>query len=245
MIGKVRKIKLQKLLEQSMTVDNVNFKNIKTAFAILKRSKAMSVEEIAGENEEQSASPALLPAIKELYDMVEPITAEEIVALDNIEERMVAMRHYGFENFVKNFDNEIVDSQTLVKHNIRWKVNNNGELISYKDVINDKYELIKLKIPIKSRQNSDVNEYVIAGVRCKCTTTGKEYFIQVDPKNTNAIEAIASTMYIKVKPEAVDYFIRQGDVPLVKVKPEYENNWKCDPRPMTKSEYLEKLTCES
>ena len=187
-----------------------------------------------------------------LWDVIPPMNAKEVFELDNAEQRMIAIKYIGMAELLSNFKHKIIDSQTITKQNKRWSINSDGELEERIDTIKDTYELIELAFPVT--RNETIN---ITGIKCKCTTTEREYFIYAPPINPedsvenfkfpkDAIEAIASTFRVNVKPEAVKCIRRQGDVILVVLKPEWEDlDWKCEWRPVSKDEYLTKLESET
>ena len=184
-----------------------------------------------------------------LWEKEKPMEAAEVFALDNAEQRMIAIKYIGMAELLSHYEHKVLDKQTVKKQNKRWSINQNGEIEQRVDLIDDTYELLKVKYK-EGRETFD-----IVGIRCKCTTTEREYFIYVPPINdnwdkpkypTDAITAIASTFRINVKPEAVKAIRRQGDVINVVIKKDWEGkDWKCNWRPVTKDEYLTKLESET
>jgi hypothetical protein len=196
-------------------------------------------------------------------DVVPPITAEEIINISNAEIKRICIKYFGWENLLSHFKHEIIDSVTLERDNLRW----DDELLQRIDRIQDKYELINVEYPIKTR-SGDTETIKFQLVRCWCTTTNREYVLNAIPPNiikrervetyvttdvyTSAIEAICSTMQIDVKEEAIKHWYRHGDVLFVDFKDEYkkdfdkeENLWKCDKRVITVDEYLNKLIAQA
>ena len=102
-------------------------------------------------------------------------------------------------------------------------------------------------------------------VKCKDTSTDREYFIWIDPvsvaitnnnrmvnsrrldsieiqKHINPIQCIAWTIQTNVMEGDIDYIVRQGDCILIKTKP---NHKKGEIRHLTEKEYCELLRFES
>ena len=241
----------------SFIIDGVSFP-LTDAVAILKRMDKWSLQTLM-----LSYLDFDFYCRKEFYDLwisTEPISPENALKFSNTEQRRVAITAFDFSVFLEGFNYEIIDKQTITKTNRRWFANESGDLEEKEVVYDDVYELISLDanqiFPNPHRFRETTVE--LRGVRCSCTTTGRQYFLFVKPDvesswnsdaiyNTNdAIEAIAATLVVNVKPEYVKSFRRQGDVVLTILKPgANEKNWKCEERPMTKEEYLTKLESET
>ncbi len=168
-----------------------------------------------------------------------PITASEVLALDNAEQRGKAMMLFGFADLLEQLPHRVIDKREITKNNKRW--NEDGTF--YYDPFIDKYELIEVDLSFPSRRGDQTN-ITVKGVRCNCTTTSREYFLFVPDETKTAIEGICSTFQVPVKQEAIASIYRQGDVVCYALV-ENVTDWKCNLRTLTEEEYLEKLVCES
>lgn len=194
--------------------------------------------------------------LEDIWEDIEPVTFKEIAQLPNLEQRRVAMLNYGLDRLVKEIQPELVNKKTL-KKTTTW-VSQDGELVTKK--FNDTYELYKVdgkyfSEGIKSSWRKAEDCYF---VKCKDTSTDREYFIWVDMKSvarTNgqsgwniditkvtAIQAIAWTIQTNIPEGCIEKIVRQGDCvlikPIGKVKEE-------SVRHLTESEYKNLLVAES
>lgn len=243
-------IETKNLKMKSFYLDNVEFE-VDEVLSLLKKAQTHSEKTIGDACPEEFRDEII-----KRYREITPMTANDVLSFSNAEQRMVAIKHFGMEDLLNNFKHEVIDKQTLKKVNHRWKVGESG-LTPYTEEIEDTYELIKVQMRGTRRWGNEV-VVDIYGIRCKCTTTGREYFIYSPPKKeasnswsndevhyTDVIEAIAATLETNVRPEAAEYFMRQGDVVLAVIKKGYENNWKGSKRTLTVDEYKTKLYSET
>ena len=199
------------------------------------------------------------PELNDIWDDIIPFTFNEIAQLDNIESRRVAIDCLGIERLVKEIKPKLVNSKTINK-TTTW-VNRNGELETKK--FKDTYELYEVDkeyfnngLSGRSWQKMRENVYF---VKCKDTSTDREYFIWVDIinvfatnhdrlanfdiKKVNAIQAIAWTIQTNLSVGNIEKIIRQGDCILLKpINKEKGNN---NLRHLTEKEYLNLITAES
>lgn len=223
-------------------IDSVKFTN-KEAMSILKhKNEWIDVEPMCFYKNK----------MKEIWDNVEPIEPEKALQFSNAEQRMVAIKHIGIEKILDQVPNKVVHSETLTKRNKRWS----EELEMRIDSIKDTYTLYNIELAVSSMTST--NGFItIQVVKCNDTTTGREYWLYPPPLveeqwnreavlHTDAITAIASTMQTTVKQEAVKCYRRQGDVFLTVVKDSWKDKeFKCEPRTITKEEYINLLESET
>lgn len=194
--------------------------------------------------------------LEDIWEDIEPVTFKEIAQLENLEQRRVAMLNYGIDKLVKEIKPELVDKKTL-KKTTTW-VSQDGQLVTKK--FNDTYELYKVSGKyfsegIKSSWRTAEDCYY---VKCKDTSTDREYFIWVDMrdvartngqgwswdiKKVNAIQAIAWTIQTDIPEGCIEKIVRQGDCVLIKP---IGNKVKSEStRHLTEKEYKNLLVAES
>lgn len=194
--------------------------------------------------------------IEDIWDDIQPITFPEIAKdIVNIEDRRVAIQHLGIENFYKQTRPTLINSSTLEK-TTTW-VNREGvmETISYKDT----YYLYKVDGGQFSQgRGRSANDVYL--VKCKDTSTDREYFIWVDVESVyqtnhpddfvslvdekvNAIQAVAWTIQTNVPEENIEKIVRQGDCILIKTKGDVQ--FLKRNRHLTEREYKNLLSLES
>jgi len=199
--------------------------------------------------------------LEDIWEDIVPITFKEITKeLENIEQRRIAVGCLGLEKIYKEVNPKLVSSKTILKETF-W-VGENGELI--KKEFSDTYELYKVEGNIWGegtdfgwRTPQDVHF-----VKCKDTSTDREYFIWVDAQSVyrtnkpnewlssstdfgkviNPIQAIAWTIQTDIKEGGIEKIVRQGDCVLIKKK---KNSEKGRVRHLTEKEYLKLLVAES
>ena len=187
---------------------------------------------------------------------VEPITFEEISMLRNIEQRRIAIKHFGTEKLIADINPELVSAEVLNKS--LTYVGDDG--ISNTINIEDTYELYKVSAEkLFGKQGSHLrDEYY---VKCKDTSTDRDYIIWVDVESVarannisvwglrdgtskiDAIQAIAWTIQTDVKEGNIRQIIRQGD--CVFVEPIDTTVDTGLMRSITKEEYINLLKTES
>jgi hypothetical protein len=197
------------------------------------------------------------PQLEDFWGDVEPLTFKEIAQFENLEKRRIGINHLGLERLLESVKPTLVDTKTL-KKTTSW-VNENGEFVTFD--FDDTYELYKVS---KDYFNEGLNDWGgmrddIYYVKCKDTSTDREYLIWVDITNvlrTNgkptwnykdedlcAIESIAWTIQVDVKEGDIESILRQGDCILVKPKEGAEILNQA--RHLKKEEYLNLLVAES
>jgi hypothetical protein len=197
------------------------------------------------------------PQLEDFWGDVEPLTFKEIAQFENLEKRRIGINHLGLERLIESVKPTLVDTKTL-KKTTSW-VNENGEFVTFD--FDDTYELYKVS---KDYFNEGLNDWGgmrddIYYVKCKDTSTDREYLIWVDITNvlrTNgkptwnykdedlcAIESIAWTIQVDVKEGDIESILRQGDCILVKPKEGAEILNQA--RHLKKEEYLNLLVAES
>ena len=197
------------------------------------------------------------PQLEDFWSDVEPLTFKEIAQFENLEKRRIGINHLGLERLIESVKPTLVDTKTL-KKTTSW-VNENGEFVTFD--FDDTYELYKVS---KDYFNEGLTDWGgmrddVYYVKCKDTSTDREYLIWVDITNvlrTNgkptwnykdedlcAIESIAWTIQVDVKEGDIESILRQGDCILVKPKEGAEILNQA--RHLKKEEYLNLLVAES
>jgi len=191
--------------------------------------------------------------LKDFWNDIEPMTFVDIAKMINLEQRRIAIGYLGIDEVIRQVNPIEVDRQAIFKKTT-W-INENGvrEEIDFKDV----YELFKVSNNDLIQENNRYAETFSHFVKCKDTSTDREYLIWVDLNsvyNTNdkspwnkenkvtAIDSIAWTITTNVPEGNIEKIVRQGDCILV--KPINKDNL-CEPRHLTGKEYLELLELES
>lgn len=188
----------------------------------------------------------------EIWDTIEDISVEEAFKVTNIEVRRLYFQAIGLETIMNTLEPTLLDKQTIDKKTIRFDESNNQYVHSFKDT----YELYLIEgsklFPEETSLYSQQRANLYA-VKCKCSTTDREYWIYVESMHcfTNwaqdtpdVIKAIASTLRSPItKPKAV---YRQGDVLIFEPSEDSVELGEGTPlRPLSKEDYLNILIFES
>lgn len=238
-----------------MAVDRYKFEG-ELGLKVIK-AKHKTIEKLMAETD---LSEAAAEVVKEAWDKVGDITVAEALGITNLEARRICFKYIGIENVFKELQPQLVDKQTIKKST---KVNAQGDL----ETFDDTYELYKVSGErlIQGGETSSgftrttPRDFYI--LRCKCTTTDREYLIYVQDiwtaagrgmgrlsdtgakgRKEDAIEAVAWTIQVDVDTKFIEKIVRQGDCIMVKVADGYK---KTSMRHLTKQEYLEKVVMES
>ena len=194
--------------------------------------------------------------VSEIWDDIIPATFKEIAELDNLEARRVGILCLGLERLVKDVNPILVDKKTL-KKTTTW-VTENGNIETKK--FNDTYELYSVSGDVFSKGIDSWRKMEdVYYIKCKDTSTDREYIIWVDingvkrangistwdkkAKKVTAIDCIAWTIQTNVPEGKIEKIVRQGDCILIKPKGKYEN--LSFPRHITAEEYKTLLVAES
>ena len=191
--------------------------------------------------------------LNDIWDDIVPIQFSEIARLENLEQRRVAINYFGIDKLIKEVNPRLVDKKTL-KKTTTW-ITEKGELQTLK--FNDTYELYAVSnSSLFSERTSGENYYV----KCKDTSTDREYLIWVDlqsvyvtnnekswrwdasEEKVNAIQCIAWTIRTNVPKGNIEKIVRQGDCILIKPK---NPNLAGEERHLTEEEYKTLLELES
>ena len=202
--------------------------------------------------------------LQDIWEDIVPMTFKEIATtLKNIEQRRVAIQCLGLERLTKEVEPVLINTKSI-KKTTAW-VNPNGELVTKK--FTDTYELYKVKGEminqgIEGNRWNKLND--VHFVKCKDTSTDRDYFIWVDAQSVyqvnndrkwlssdedfglqiNAIQAIAWTIQTNVAKDNIEKIVRQGDCIMIKKK--FPTEAIGDTlRHLTEVEYLELLVAES
>lgn len=197
------------------------------------------------------------PQLEDFWNDIEPITFEEISSMTNLEHRRVAFLSYGLDRLVKEVNPTLMNSKTINK-TTTW-VSQNGELVTKK--FKDTYELYKVKGEYFNKNNPNrwQKPEDCYYVKCKDTSTDREYLIWVDlksvyrtnnpgkwdfnPESVNAIQAIAWTIQTDIDENNIEKIVRQGD--CIMIKPKTMEDASGIVRHLTEKEYKTLLVAES
>jgi len=198
----------------------------------------------------------------DMWNDIEPITFKEVVkTFKSIEKRRIAIGCMGIERIRKELKPKLINTKTLKKETT-W-VTPSGELVKKK--FNDTYELYKVSGKDWSQGITGNISWTkdVHFVKCKDTSTDREYFIWVDAESVyrtndtrdqrwysssedygkliNPIQAIAWTIQTDVPEGNIKKIIRQGDCILIQPI----NDERCETRHLKDYEYLKLLVLES
>lgn len=174
--------------------------------------------------------------IDKIYEELESSSLLKCISEDeylhNMEYKASLLKIVGIENILKRENAVLLSSVTLNKNTF----SESGEFL-------DTYELYKIDV--------DYN-FKIQFLKYKDTSTDRIYIHEVNNRRVyqDAIEAVASTFRVRFRDiKHVEYFIRQGDCILTKIKPEYEklyqDNISLYEKELTRDQYIELLKIES
>jgi hypothetical protein len=199
--------------------------------------------------------------LQDFWEEIVPLNFKDIAQIPNLEQRRVALLFLGIERMIAEVKPELVSSKTISKQTT-W-VMESGELVEHK--FDDTYELYKVNGGYFN--NGESNRWNAIGdayyVRCKDTSTDREYLIWVDvnsvwnvkcenDKNLNrwefniskidAIDCIAWTIQTNIPQGNIEKIVRQGDCIMIKPKGKYDTIGE---RHLSSAEYLNLLVAES
>lgn len=191
--------------------------------------------------------------LNDFWDDIVPMKFVDIAKLENLEQRRIGINYLGIDEIVKQVNPIEVDRKAIFK-TTTW-INEKGvkEEIEFKDV----YELYKVSNNDLIQENNKYRETFSHFVKCKDTSTDREYLIWVDLNSVRsandksawkqedkvtAIDSIAWTITTNVPQGNIEKIVRQGDCILVKP---INKDDLCEPRHLTGKEYLELLELES
>jgi hypothetical protein len=199
--------------------------------------------------------------IEDFWEDIIPMNFKDIaVSFTNTEQRRVGILCLGLEKLVSEVNPRLIKSETIKKETI-W-VDENGVLQNHK--FNDIYELYEVDGSIWGENERGWNIRNVHYVKCKDTSTDREYFLWVNAQDVYSandtresrwyssnenygnlitpIQSIAWTIQTDIKEGGIEKIIRQGDCIMIKKKP---NAKKGNVRHLTEKEYLTLLKEES
>lgn len=199
--------------------------------------------------------------IEDFWEDIVPMNFKDIaVSFTNTEQRRVGILCLGLEKLVSEVNPRLIKSETIKKETI-W-VDENGVLQNHK--FNDIYELYEVDGSIWGENERGWNIRNVHYVKCKDTSTDREYFLWVNAQDVYSandtresrwyssnenygnlitpIQSIAWTIQTDIKEGGIEKIIRQGDCIMIKKKP---NAKKGNVRHLTEKEYLTLLKEES
>jgi hypothetical protein len=198
-----------------------------------------------------------MDSLADFWNDIIPLSFKEIAQLPNLEQRRIGMLHLGMEELISQVNPKLLSQKTIEKRTT-W-VDANGKLVEH--TFNDTYELFEVDGAYFSNGLTDFRKMENSHyIRCKDTSTDREYLIWVDlksvyntnqlghswnfkPSGINAIQCIAWTIQTDIPQGNIEKIIRQGDCVLIKPKGSYESLNR--PRHLTEKEYLTLLVAES
>jgi hypothetical protein len=204
------------------------------------------------------------PQLEDFWADIKPMTFAEIATLPNLEHRRVGVLCMGLERLAEEVQPTLINSETIRKTTTWVMQDGSTKTVEFDDT----YELYRVdgkhfNEGVQGRWNETKDCYFI---KCKDTSTDRNYFIWVDlwevyrnnhPANTfgwysedlkaaeqkvTAIEAIAWTIQTNVNMANIEKIIRQGDCILIKP---YDTNGTGSVRHLTEDEYRTLLVAES
>lgn len=202
--------------------------------------------------------PEVLSPLADFWNDIVPATFSDIAQLPNLEQRRIGIGALGLDRLISEVNPILIDRKTLDK-TTTW-INGEGKLetIEYKDT----YELYRVKGEVFSQglsRNMEDSFYV----KCKDTSTDREYLIWIEPQSVyntnrdnttwyrrgesynelNAIECVAWTITTNVPQGNIEKILRQGDCIMIKPKGRFE--LLPTPRHLTQVEYETLIVAES
>jgi hypothetical protein len=198
--------------------------------------------------------------IEDFWEDIVPMNFKDIaVSFTNTEQRRVGILCLGLEKLVSEVNPRLIKSETIKKETT-W-VDENGVLQNHK--FNDTYELYEVDGSIWG-ENLGRNIRNVHYVKCKDTSTDREYFLWVNAQDVYSandtrenrwyssnenygnlitpIQSIAWTIQTDIKEGGIEKIIRQGDCILIKKKDTAETGLV---RHLTEKEYRTLLVLES
>jgi hypothetical protein len=196
--------------------------------------------------------------LNDIWDDIIPLTFKEISQFQNLEQRRIGISLLGIDEIIRDVNPKLISSETI-KKTTTW-INENGDLVEHK--FDDTYELYEVEgtyfsAGLGSYRTMDNSYYV----KCKDTSTDREYMIWVDlisvhsanggiplkwgdkPK-PNAIQCIAWTIQTDIPEGSIEKIVRQGD--CIMIKPTADFNIPLNsPRHLSEKEYRELIIAES
>jgi hypothetical protein len=212
-----------------------------------------------------------IPELEGIWSRIEPMTFAEINRLfPSIAQKRAAFECMGLETMLRDLNPVKVSAESLLK-TTSW-VQPDGSIIQHS--FTDTYEIHRVNAfdlwgdqhPHNASREQLGNVYF---VKCRDTSTGKEYVIWVDlisiyqinarMRNKNGIvttnsrmnfeklvtpiEAIAWTIMTDIPYGSIEYILRQGD--CIFVRPSADCKKQIFPRHLTGKEYVELMKGES
>lgn len=193
--------------------------------------------------------------LSDIWNDIIPLTFKEIAQLENLEQRRVGVNCLGLDRLVSEVNPTLINSETISK-TTHW-VNEDGSITEHK--FDDTYELYCVKGDyfnegLSNWQKMSDSYYV----KCKDTSTDRDYLIWVDlrdvyatntdsrwdyqPNKVTAIQSIAWTIQTDIKKGGIKEILRQGDCILFKPKRNAEIG---NVRHLTEKEYRSLMVAES
>jgi hypothetical protein len=160
-------------------------------------------------------TPDFYDYVQEIWHSIENVSVTEAFGEPNVEKRRVYFNCIGVERLFRLMKPTLIDKQVIKKKRTKWDDNNDPYEYEFEDV----YELYEIEGKRLFERNQWGGEpEAIRAVRCRCTTTNREYWLYVPGSRRvnfdTAIDAIAWTIRIGITdPERI---YRQGDIIVAK-----------------------------
>jgi hypothetical protein len=176
----------------------------------------------------------------DIWDNIEILTPKDAFSETNIELRRVFFKAIGIEKIFRELEPELLHEETLELDNLTWDIT---EKQARNNKIKDTYSLYKIKQEKLFGPHRQWNQSDVYAVKCKCTTTGREYWIYVPSfigSKNDAIEAIAWTVRLNITDPEMIY--RQGDILVAKAS---SDSRQVPLYHLSRKTYISKLVAQS
>lgn len=155
--------------------------------------------------------------MEEMWDNIELVKVSDAFAQTNLEKRRVYFNCIGVETLFKELNPTLLDSQTVTKRRAQWGDDNTEQEYVFEDTY-ELYEIDQAKLEIKNNWGGDADN--IYAVKCKCTTTGREYWIYVPINVATGIENWQYAAWKRGNPATKDAFMGTNVGPSI--VPDYD-----------------------
>jgi hypothetical protein len=152
--------------------------------------------------------------MEELWDGIPQVEVHHAFEQTNLEKRRLYFNCIGIEKIFKNLNPILLDTQTVTKKRTRWDDENNSEEYVFEDTY-ELYQINQQDLGIKTRWGADADH--IYAVKCKCTTTAREYWLYVPLEVATGLTNWQLKAYENGNPHFRDYLTDKARDPYVPV----------------------------